>query len=162
MEAILINFLQDNRTLTLLGLIAVNLITGVMAALVTGRFLLGKVADFYRARVLPYILGYMLVYGLSVVGVAELLGPIAGELAAWAGLTIAVANLLDDIRRNLVDLGMPLPGQGTVTVQVAATEAPSNKPVVADVAVSPSATINQNEGAGDRVIVVPAVKRNEE
>jgi hypothetical protein len=161
MEAILINFLQDNRTLTLLGLIAVNLITGIMAALVTGRFLLGKVADFYRARVLPYILGYMLVYGLSVVGVAELLGPIAGELAAWAGLTIAVANLLDDIRRNLVDLGMPLPGQGTVTVQVAATEAPSNKPVVADVAVSPSATIDNNEGAMDR-IVIPAVKRNEE
>jgi hypothetical protein len=112
--------------------------------------------------VLPYILGYMLVYGLSVVGVAELLGPIAGELAAWAGLTIAVANLLDDIRRNLVDLGMPLPGQGTVTVQVAATEAPSNKPVVAEMPVSPSATIDQNEGAGDRVIVVPAVKRNEE
>jgi hypothetical protein len=63
--------------------------------------------------VLPYVLGYLLVYVLAATGIERLLGPLVGEITAWAGIAVAGVNLLDDIRRNLVDVGMPLPGKGS-------------------------------------------------
>lgn len=47
---------------TTLGLIVIDVVLGLAAALRAGRFDFGKLAEFYRTNVLPYVLGYLVFY----------------------------------------------------------------------------------------------------
>lgn len=102
-----VGFFRDERTLTLAALIAADVIIGIIAALRSGQFSFQQVANFYRTNVVPFILGYMLVYAITVLGVASLLGSIWGEIAATVGAGPAVLNLVTSIARNLVAIRTP-------------------------------------------------------
>lgn len=100
----LMGFARDERTLTLATLIALDLVLGVIAALRGGVFSFHAVGDFYRSNVVPYVLGYLVVYVVSFLGVAALVGPVWGEIAATVGVGPAVLNLGASIARNLVTI----------------------------------------------------------
>lgn len=142
MPAILDEFINAAQTQLLFWLIVLNTITGIAGAVKLGKFQVGKMALFYREKVIPYIIGYLGFWFVSKFYVGDMLDPLLGDVAAWAGALVAVANLGDDIRRNLVDMGMPLPGKGsapditvsggvTITPDAGATvSAPSPDPIV--------------------------------
>lgn len=98
---LVLSFVQDERTLILFGLIVVDLVVGIIAALRTGVFDPRSVGQFYRTNVVPYILGYLLVYVISLWGIGALLGSVWGEVAATVGSGPAVINLSTSIIRNL-------------------------------------------------------------
>jgi hypothetical protein len=125
--ALLSAFVVDQRTLTLLTLIAVDLVVGIMAALRHGKFDFRKVGQFYRSMVVPYLLGYCLIYCISLSGVAILLGSLWGELAATVGAGPAVFNLGARILDNLGDIR-----QGPA--EAAAARAPAEPSLAATIA----------------------------
>lgn len=96
------DFAQDERTLTLVTLVVVDVVLGIIAALRGGTFSFQTIGNFYRTNVVPFILGYLLVYGVSMLGVASYVGPVWGEIAATVGLGPAVLNLGASILRNLM------------------------------------------------------------
>lgn len=105
-------FMQDPRTLTLATLIAVDLVLGIAAALRNGQFDWQYVGTFYRTNVLPFLLGYGLIYGIAQGGVGVLLGPLWGEICATVGVGPAILNLGASIAAHLQQIraGSPLVG----------------------------------------------------
>ena len=97
-------FVRDERTLILFGLIVVDLTVGIIAALRTGTFDPRTIGTFYRTNVVPYLLGYLLVYTVSLWGIGTLIGPVWGEVAATVGTGPAVINLSTSIVQNLVKI----------------------------------------------------------
>lgn len=98
---LILRFVQDERTLILFGLIVVDLVVGIIAALRTGTFDPRAVGAFYRTNVVPFILGYLLVYTVSLWGIGTLIGPVWGEVTATVGSGPAILNLGTSIVRNL-------------------------------------------------------------
>lgn len=94
-------FFSDTRTLTLFALIAVDLVLGICAALRTQTFAWRAVGRFYETNVLPYLLGYGLIYFIGTLGVAPLLGPLWADVVATVGVGPAVASLAASIATNL-------------------------------------------------------------
>lgn len=106
--ALLIAFLTSWQVKTLVGLIVLDLLLGVAAALRTNTFDFGKLADFYKTNVIPYILGYLAFYVvISYVIPADSLGDI-GEPVNEAAVTLAwatlVASLVNSIAKNFAAL----------------------------------------------------------
>ncbi len=109
---VLTAFLNDQRTLTLLLLIVVDLVVGIIAALRAGAFAWRRVGDFYRTNVLPYLLGYGLVYAIGALGVGALLGPTWQEVVQTVGAGPAIISLIASIGANLLIIRAPPPVQG--------------------------------------------------
>lgn len=103
-QTLVLEFLRDERTFAIFALIAVDVVTGIIAALRSRTFQWRAVGDFYGTNVLPYVLGYLLIYGLSVFGVTEFLGALAGELSATIGVAPATVALGASIGRNLQNI----------------------------------------------------------
>lgn len=101
---LLIDFFTAAETVTLFALIAVNLVTGTMVALITRTFSLKAWGGFYASRVLPFVLGYALIYVFAHLGVSALLGPLWEQVVAVVGLAPAVAALLGAIVTNLQEI----------------------------------------------------------
>src|SRR6476660_6947050 len=103
MPPIVSQFLTDDRTLLILALIAVDLVTGVIAALRTGVFAWERLATFYRTNVLPGLLGYGLVYVLGALNAARLPGlrGVVDLLTRWVGAGLLVAALGASIGNNV-------------------------------------------------------------
>jgi hypothetical protein len=115
MPPILLQFLTDDRTLLLLALIAVDLVTGVIAALRTGVFQWQRIADFYRTNVLPGLVGYLLVYVLGSLNADRLpeLRGVIELLTQWVGAGLLVAALVASIGSNIrKGQAVPLPPPG--------------------------------------------------
>lgn len=101
-------FFASFQVKTLIGLIFIDVILGVAAAIRQGRFQWSVVAQFYRTMVLPYVLGYLAL----VIGVEYLIPPEAlagfGDIVNKATVTLAwgalVMNLLASIKDNLTAL----------------------------------------------------------
>jgi hypothetical protein len=85
------SFWADPRTQTLLGLVVVNLVVGVIAALATRTFNARRLGDWYAHTLIPYLLGYLLIWSGGELGIASLLGPIWGEVVATFGVAPAAA-----------------------------------------------------------------------
>lgn len=107
MIPVLTAFLSDQRTLALLLLIVVDLVVGIIAALRAGVFAWRRVGDFYAHNVIPFLLGYGLIYAIGALGVGALLGPIWQEVAQTVGAGPAVISLVASIGANLLTIRTP-------------------------------------------------------
>lgn len=83
-------------------LVVVDVILGLVAALVKGKFNLGKVAGFMGKGVLPYVLGF------AVVELVVTANPAYAILAPVVFVIVAAA-LIASILTNLDKLGVPVP-----------------------------------------------------
>lgn len=84
-------------------LIAVDVVLGVVAAVVKKDFKFGHVAKFMKSGIIRYV------FGFAVVTLAAEALPQLAFVAQVAFVLIAVA-LVASILRNLGKLGLPLPG----------------------------------------------------
>jgi hypothetical protein len=102
--SLLVSFVTSWQVAVIFGLIVLDLLLGVASALKTGTFELGKLADFYKTNVIPYLLGYLAFY--IVIGYIippDSLGDI-GEPVNEAAVTLTwitlVASLVSSIAAN--------------------------------------------------------------
>lgn len=96
-------FATDDKTRTILAFILVDIVTGVMCALRLRIFDIQRLAGFYASNVVPYILGYLLVWILTLLGLDGVL-PVqlqAGlaSLGSAAILTTLTGSILDNMQR---------------------------------------------------------------
>lgn len=100
-------YFTDSRTIAIFVLIAMDVVTGIIAALRLRVFRWQAVGDFYRTMVLPGVLGYALVWLLAYFGVDALVGELAATVTAALGagpLIIALtASILDNVKRSRID-----------------------------------------------------------
>lgn len=83
-------------------LVVVDVILGLAAALVKGKFNPGKVAAFMGKDIIPYVLGY------AVVELVVVAWPAYALLAPVVFVLVVVA-LVSSILGNLAKLGVPVP-----------------------------------------------------
>ncbi|MDO8424742.1 MAG: phage holin family protein [bacterium] len=94
--------LATSQTQTIIYLIMVDLVLGVIAALMKKEFVLGKLAGFMKRGVLKYVLGFAV---LSLAGAAI-------PSLAWVvkiGYILIVLSLIGSVLDNLGKLGLPIP-----------------------------------------------------
>lgn len=113
------DFVNDQRTLALTGLVILDLLFGVAAAVRAGKFDWERLAAWYRTNVFPFIICYFAVWLVSRIGMVQaltsFLGPSGAELAGGltaTGLAVpAAVTLAGSIQRNLRALlaGAPEP-----------------------------------------------------
>ncbi len=83
-------------------LIGIDVILGVIGALLKKEFVLGKLAGFMRKGILPYVLGFVV---LVLAGQAvPALGTIV-TIAYWLIVLALIGSILD----NLGKMGVPIP-----------------------------------------------------
>ena len=106
-------FFDSLQVKTLLGLIILDFILGIAAALRSGVFDWKKLGDFYKTNVLPYLLGYLgfwLVIGFIIPpeSLAELGNPFDGvsgwDLVLVLSWCVLVATLLGSFAANFKKL----------------------------------------------------------
>ena len=99
----LVAFASDTKTRIILAMIFVDLATGVMAALKIGTFDPQRLAGFLGSNVLPYVLGYLMVWSLTAFGVLSMLpagvSDVLESVAGGAVLTTLSTSILDNIAR---------------------------------------------------------------
>lgn len=101
-------FFADGRVSTILGLILLDVTLAVAVAVRRGEFEARRLADFFRTMVVPYLLGYLGVYGTAHFLDERYLGPFAEALGsgfAWVAWLALVANLAADILEHARALG---------------------------------------------------------
>lgn len=111
---ILAAFWADGRVSTILGLIVLDVVLAVAAAIKEKAFDWRRLAEFYRTMVLPYVLGYLAFYGAGFLLDTEWLGAfgeIASEATMWVPWLALVGNLVADVVNSVGSLGLKLPGQ---------------------------------------------------
>ena len=86
-------------------LIAIDVVLGIIAAIVRKDFAFGKLAEFMKGPILAYVLGFAV---LEMVGQA-LTGIVYVYIVLVAFVLIVIA-LLISVLKNLGKLGLPLPG----------------------------------------------------
>lgn len=102
---LVMQFLNDARVWTIMALIVVDLVTGVAAALKSGKFDWQALGDFYTTNVLPFVASYLPVY-LIFQFAGAYIGEYVSEgilIALWAPIPAA---LLGSIASNLKELGV--------------------------------------------------------
>jgi len=88
---------------TLTGLVILDVVLGVAKAIKLKQFEWSKLADFYQTNVLPYLLGYGVVY--LVVGYiipSEQLGSL-GDIVSEGTITLAWATLVLKLGTSIKD-----------------------------------------------------------
>jgi phage-related holin len=86
----------------IVSLIAIDVLLGVIAALVKKNFTLNKLADFMKGAVIHFVLGFAIV---QMVG--EAFPPL--DFIVIISFIIIVIVLVASIFRNLSKLGIPVP-----------------------------------------------------
>ena len=110
-------FFQDARLYAILGLIGLDVVLGVAAALKTGKFDWHRLGDFYKTMVAPYVLGYLALYVTfqllpEVVGMVGEAGAVAGEVMVTVAFATIVANLVASVWDHLKVLKYQFGGVG--------------------------------------------------
>ncbi len=112
MEGFVTAFVGDPRVATVLLLIGAQVALAVLVAIRTATFEPGRLADYYRTRIIPYVGGTAIVWGLTRYLPEGGLGPYApfvGEgVFSLCWLTL-IWTLLSDIWGSLRALGFGLP-----------------------------------------------------
>jgi len=98
----LIAVLGTSQVQWIVILIAVDVVLGIIAALMKKDFKLGKVAGFMKRGVLAYVLGFAVLV-LAVEGLPSL--AIVATIAYWLILLALVGSILT----NLAKMGLPIP-----------------------------------------------------
>jgi predicted Na+-dependent transporter len=102
----LLSFWHDARVETILALIALHIISVILVAIKDRYFDWTALADFYRQLVVPYLLGYLIVY-LFAEAVADLETYLGQGLATLFWLPL-VSSLVARIKQTWRSLGVPL------------------------------------------------------
>lgn len=105
-------FLKDPRVGTFFGLVVLDVLLGIAAAIRTKTFQWRRLADFYGTMVVPYVIGYLAFYLVAKVVAQDFLGPfgyLVGEGTIWAAWLTLVATLAESILSNIQELGYGLP-----------------------------------------------------
>lgn len=101
--ATLRRFGNDDKTRTILALILTDIVTGVMCALKLRIFDMQRLAGFYGSNVVPYILGYLLVWVLTLLGLDGVISPLIQQGLASLGFaaigTTLTGSILDNVQR---------------------------------------------------------------
>jgi len=110
-------FFRDARLYAILGLIGLDVVLGVAAALKTGKFDWHRLGDFYKTMVAPYVLGYLALYVTfqllpEVVGMVGEAGAVAGEVMVTVAFATIVVNLVASIWDHLKVLKYQFGGVG--------------------------------------------------
>lgn len=84
-------------------LIGIDVVLGILGAVVKKEFRFGKVGKFMHAQILPYVLGF------AILGQVSMALPQLVFVSQAAFLLIVVAQVAS-LFRNLNKLGLPLPG----------------------------------------------------
>jgi phage-related holin len=98
----LVTLFATSQFQTVMILIAVDVILGVIAALLKKEFVLGKLAGFVKGPVVGYVFGLAV---LTMVGQALPALAMMVTIAYW----LVVLALLGSILDNLGKLGLPIP-----------------------------------------------------
>ena len=101
-------FFADGRVSTIVGLILLDVALAVATAIRQGEFEARKLGQFFRTMVVPYVIGYLGVYGAARFMDGRWLGPFAEALGAgfaWAAWLALVANLAADILGHAREMG---------------------------------------------------------
>jgi hypothetical protein len=101
---VVLEFFQDARLYTILGLIVLDVVMGVAVAIKNGEFVWFKVGQFYRTMVAPYVIGYLALYVMF--GVVPGLEGIVGEGLHAVAYGAIVVNLLGSVVSHLQALGL--------------------------------------------------------
>ena len=99
----LVDLFSTTQVQIIVALIAIDVVLGVLGAIVAKEFRFGKLGGFLKGSVLGYVFGY---------GVLELVAegiPSLAFLLPVAFLFIVI-SLVASLFRNLNKLGLPLPG----------------------------------------------------
>jgi len=95
-------FFQAWQTQTLIGLILIDVVLGLAAALRAGRFEFAKLAEFYKSNVLPYVLGYLVFYvAIGYIIPPESLGDL-GEPVNEAAVILAWVTLVGTLLKSIL------------------------------------------------------------
>lgn len=106
MNELFLQFFESWQVKTIIGLIVVDLGLGIALSIRENRFEWSRLADFYRSRVIPYIIGYLVLFS----SVRFIIPPdIPGnEIINEAAVTLAwfalVANLAGELGSKLSGL----------------------------------------------------------
>ena len=101
MEEIL-NVLATSQIRNIVMLIGIDVVLGILAALKTKEFALGKLAGFMKRGVLSYVLGFAV-----LVLATEALPSLA--MVATVAYWLIMLALVGSILNNLAKMGLPIP-----------------------------------------------------
>ena len=108
--------MQVGRTPMVFAAIVVAVITGIMCAIRSGHFDLGRLAQFYRTNVVPYCLGWLMIYAFSYLSLQSLVGETWTNLVSYAGYVPALVSLGKSVTENIASLQNPVAPAAAVTV----------------------------------------------
>ena len=97
-----IEILATNQMQMIVALIGIDVVLGLIAALMKKTFVLGKVAGFMKRGVLVYVFGFAVI---SAVGEALPSLAIVVTAAYWLIILALIGSVLD----NLGKIGLPIP-----------------------------------------------------
>lgn len=97
-----IEILANNQVQMIVLLIGIDVILGIIAALMKKDFVLGKVAGFMKRGILVYVFGFAVI---SAVGEVMPSLAIVVTAAYWLILLALIGSILD----NLGKIGLPIP-----------------------------------------------------
>ncbi|MFH1036468.1 MAG: phage holin family protein [Patescibacteria group bacterium] len=97
-----IEILATNQIQMIVTLIGVDVILGIIAAMMKKEFVLGKVAGFMKKGVLVYVFGFAVI---SAVGEVLPSSAIIATAAYWLIILALAGSILD----NLGKIGIPIP-----------------------------------------------------
>lgn len=108
--ALVLAFFADPFVKAVLGLIVLDFLLGVAAALKNREFDFAKLADFYVTNVIPYVLGYLAFYiATHLIVDPAILGDwadLVGEVAIKVAWLAIVGTLGNSIINNMKKLGL--------------------------------------------------------
>lgn len=99
----LVDLFSNTQVQIIVALIAIDVVLGILGAVVRKEFRFGKVASFMHGGVLAYVFGYA-VLQLVAQGLPSL------AFLVPVGFALVVVALVASVVRNLKKLGLPLPG----------------------------------------------------
>jgi hypothetical protein len=91
-------WLRDSRMYIILGLIVLQFVLAVAAALQTNTFDWKRLADFYRSAIVPKLLGYLALY--VVLGSVAGLDNYVGQGLQWVAFAPLAASLVASVMTN--------------------------------------------------------------
>ena len=103
-----LDWANDSRIIVILGLIALDLVLGVAAALKRKEFDWRKLGDFYLTTVTPKLIGYIALH--IVIGTITGVDSYVADGAQWAAFALLTASILGSAAANFRDIyGQDLP-----------------------------------------------------
>lgn len=101
----------QSPALALVALIAIDVLTGVGAAVRLKVFAIEKLANFYRVSVLPQLIGWLSISALTSIATSAVLEPELAQVIsgaqAWSMYSAIVLALVGSIKSNVDEISKP-------------------------------------------------------